>query len=169
VLKCNKQKTYGNTDELMSTLIYICICIIACAYVYSYYLHPASATVLQVSSAQFTPTLLLDKQPVVIDDAGGEKCMQAYRIKKDVHARLDQWCKNKYKYLVFTPSAPCDILASPAIMKCDETGAPINESSVIAFRMRPGHTLILPFHWMYYITDEMKLTGIHDLVTYFLP
>jgi hypothetical protein len=97
-----------------------------------------------------------------------------------------EWCKNKYKYLVIQATSTADdaktvvkkdVLVCPATIKRDETGAPVSESSIIAFRMSPGQTLILPFHWLYYIPylpeetreNSFIISGIHDPVTYFLP
>ena len=52
---------------------YVVIALIVLAlYVYSYYLHPGDIQIVQTRAATFTSNMLLDKQPVVIEDADAD-------------------------------------------------------------------------------------------------
>ena len=147
------------------------------AYVYSYYLHPAVPEILQVSSDKFQDTILLDKQPVVVEDGGAgfmRRMLSTFTITNNQiqPPTVSEWHKNKYKFLAIQAGDKQDVLVCPATIKRDESGAPVNESSILAFRMSPGQTLIIPFHWLYYFPTpdgNQAIAGIHDVITYFLP
>jgi hypothetical protein len=161
----------------MASILYIFIAVLLIAYVYSYYLHPSVPEIIQIPAAKFSDTILLDKQPVVVEDGGTDfiaRLLKGFMITAPVNQpdSPPEWRKNKYKYLAIqVGDSKEDILVCPATAKRDNTGAPVTESAIIAFRMSLGQTLIVPFHWLYYIDSPSttNMSGIHDLVTYFLP
>lgn len=151
--------------------------ILVIAYVYSYYLHPGNIRVFQTSVAHFDGAALLEKQPVVVQD--GLPDLGSWRFKYDIppsNIVPEIWNKNKYKYLIIQSRADTEsheVLVCPATAKRDIDGAPVNDSAIVAFKMSPGQTVVLPFHWSYYLAAPsaavMAITGIHDIITYFLP
>jgi hypothetical protein len=162
----------------MNTWWIVAIGIIVAAYIYSYYLHPGNIRVFQTSVAHFDSAALLEKQPVVIQD--GLPNLRSWRFKYAIpssNITPDVWNKNKYKHLVIHSGAAeaesHEVLVCPATAKRDVDGAPVNDSAIIAFKMSPGQTVVLPFHWSYYLPAPsaavMTITGIHDMITYFLP
>jgi hypothetical protein len=164
----------------MNNLLIICVAIVVIAYIYSYYLHPGNIRVFQTSVAHFDGAALLEKQPVVIQD--GLPNLANWRFKYAIpqsNITPDVWNKNKYKHLVIhsggaeAESESHEVLVCPATAKRDVDGAPVNDSAIIAFKMSPGQTVVLPFHWSYYLpapaAAAMTITGIHDMITYFLP
>lgn len=155
----------------MQTYAYI-ILLVTVMYVYSYYLFPKTVTVLQTSAGKFTTNMLLDKQPVVVEESFDffDVQMSYWYLHKDVcdSIRIDTWQKNKFKYLGLHAVFPCELLAVPG-----NPDDPANATSIIAFKMQPGQTVFLPFHWSYSVQADspypLKAVGVHDLVTFFLP
>lgn len=142
-------------------------------YIYSYYLHPSSVKVLQTTHSAFNSTMLLEKQPVVIQDDPPN--LSGWMFKQNgVCLAPNSWNKNVYKHLVLTNTskAPKEVIVSPATAKRDIDDVPINESAIIAFQVSPQQSIILPFHWSCYIADDSNClygVGLHDIITYFLP
>ena len=143
-------------------------------YIYSYYMFPKSVTILQTSANRFTTTMLLDKQPVVVEESPDffDTQMSSWYTHKYVSYNIDIWHKNKFKYLGLHSVSPCELLACPGSPPPPDD--PSDHVSIIAFKMRPGQTVFLPFHWSYCVaqqtTDQpLKVVGVHDLVTFFLP
>ena len=149
------------------------IIVVAIIYIYSYYLFPKVVSVLQTSADRFSTNMLLDKQPVVVEESFEffDTQMSSWYLHKDITSSydIDTWHKNKFKYLGFYSVFPCELMACPGLTPPNES------SSIIAFKMLPGQTVFLPFHWSYSVipktdtTVPLKVVGVHDLVTFFLP
>lgn len=161
--------------NVRSLLVAIAV-IIVCIYVYSYYLNPGSVSVLQTSALYFSPNMLLEKQPVVVEDGGkdffGTVTKQWSFTKHVPTSAVGVWYKNKFKHVAFSARVPTELLVCPATVKRDIEGIPVNEAAIIAFKMQQGQTVFIPFHWSYYIPaspQDIDSVGIHDIVTYFLP
>ena len=156
----------------MGTYLYAII-IVVILYIYSYYLFPKAVSVLQTSADRFTTNMLLEKQPVVVEESFDffDTQMSSWYFHKNITSSydIDIWQKNKFKYLGFYSVFPCELLACPGL------DSPEKSASIIAFKMLPGQTVFLPFHWSYSVipktdtTVPLKVVGVHDLVTFFLP
>jgi len=151
------------------------IIVIIALYIYSYYLHPSTVQILQTRTDMFTSTMLLDKQPLVVEDSDPsftDRLLSEFRISEKCSPPvIDQWHKNNFKYIVIQARDKVDVLACPATVKRGDDSAPVNDSAIIAFRLRQGQAVILPFHWSFYVSTEdcVDVSGIHDFVTYLLP
>lgn len=161
------------STNMMVLLIIACV---ICIYVYSYFLHPGNVSIIQTSEQHFNPSALLDKQPLVIEDSTSEfidRFKSMYTISREPTPVAMQWTKNKYKHLAIQATQSMQLLVCPAAVKRDtkaEGAPPASESSIIAFKMSPMQTVILPFHWSYYLpTTAATIVGVHDLITYFIP
>jgi hypothetical protein len=164
-----------------STLIFIILAIIA-VYAYSYYFHPSSVGVLQTSHKFFDPVCLLEKQPVVIQDGCIDLNKTSILFKSKpidpTSITMNAWTKNTWKYVIIHNQAAAptteatEVLVCPATAKRDEYGAPVNDTAIVAFKMSANQSVILPFHWSFYLPSDVSnitITGIHDIITYFLP
>ena len=162
------------------TIVYIVLIIIAILYVRSYYKYPHVTSILQTSSHQFSPNLLLEKQPVIIDSEDADIAIVRSRwfglnIGTQLFSLLgsDMWLRNKYKYIMMQ----CGDEAAELFLCNPNTpiaadGAPVQslETKVVGLTLSRGQIVILPFHWSYIISPggRVDCIGLNDLVTYFL-
>ena len=135
----------------------------------------------------FKPELLLEKQPVIIDDNDFNiDSLQSlyFKMNPSKHFILEQndiWCRNKYKYLLMqSTTGPCDILLcnpnhvdSSKNIPFESESEPESESessNIVEIQLSEGQILIVPFNWLYLIIDsKVDCIGIHDYITYLLP
>lgn len=156
-------------------LLFLIIAVLVSIYVYSYFLHPGDISVLQTTASAFNPMSLLEKQPVVIQDASSDFLSFIASTwtftRQPTNVMGEQWNKNKYKHMVIYANGPCEVLVCPATAKRDHDGSPVNDAMILAFKMSPNQAIIIPFHWSFYTEsiENLTLIGIHDYVTFFLP
>ena len=167
----------------MKWKILITLIILFAIYVYSYYRSPKHTHVIQSHIRMFKPELLLEKQPVIIDDNDFniESLKSLYfNINPSNHFVLqhnDIWCRNKYKYLLLQSTyGPCDILlcnpndADSSKNIPYESDSDTESSDIVEIQLSEGQIVIIPFNWLYLIIDsKVDCLGIHDYITYLLP
>ena len=164
------------------------IILFVAVYIYSYYWYPPTVSILQTRPYEFKPDMLLERQPIVIENNASslEDLHSAFfKLNPTEEFKLagsDTWHGNPFKYVAIQLQAPGEILLSPAStrMIADTDHATDAEdvmipdptdSNLLAIRAQAGEIILIPFHWHYLITDKLKVKclGIHDYVTYFLP
>ena len=174
----------------MSWKILIVMFIVLALYIYSYYRYPKNTLIIQSHIRMFKPELLLDKQPIIVDDNDIDiidfktKLFSMNPTQQFTLSNSDKWYKNKHKYLILqSKNGPCDILLCNPNYVDNKTNTPIiyendgnNENDgnetpeIIEVQLSEGQIVIIPFNWIYYIQNSsVECISIHDYVTYFLP
>lgn len=153
--------------------ILLIILFVAVVYTYCYFIFPSHISILQTSLQDFDFNLLLNRQPVVIED----------KI-KDVRSVLSSWFSpniiediqfdkkrtwniNFHKYLFCYATDDADILLYPPGNKV-VNDVPDNREPIIAVKLKKGQSLVIPYRWYYNAPNNIKLYGIHDYITYIL-
>jgi hypothetical protein len=162
--------------------IAVVVCVILVIYVMSYYRYPSKASILQTSLNQFVFDILLEKQPVVVDDKTG---LDVQHMRKSIFnlnpsseftiAPSDTWHTNRFKYNIIqlltsdiqstqTPQTPesepemnhlhSEIYVCHPNTPMGADKCPSQDAKVIAIQMTPGQVVILPFHWYYMLPPE---------------
>lgn len=163
--------------------LYVVICVLLIFYIAYYYRYPDTITILQTSLANFYFDMLREKQPIVVQD----KVV-------DVNTLVDKWFKlnfvhpfdlqtsdissptwirNKYKYtLLHVHDDPCEVLIASARDTPKDNVLP-EEATIVALRLSPHQSVIIPFRMHYAITHAdkkvVKCYGIDDFITKVLP
>jgi hypothetical protein len=143
---------------------YLIFLILLIIYASLYYIIPSSLIILQTTLNNFNFDLLLEKQPLIIQDkiADVNQVISSWfkeNIIEDINnTKNDDWITNKHKYLY--------------IQSDDETEIEIiiqrNNSNVV-IKLKNKQNIILPFMCKYYINNpKIIIKGIHDYITYFL-
>ena len=170
------------------------ILVIIAIYIYSYYWYPPTVSILQTRPYEFKPDMLLERQPIVIENNASslEDLHSAFfKLNPTEEFKLvgsDTWHGNPFKYVAIQLRTSGEILLSPATTRMipntdpDTAAATIGatddvmipdptDSNLLAIRAQAGEIIMIPFHWHYLITGKLKVKclGIHDYVTYFLP
>lgn len=159
----------------MSFLYYL-ILIVLIIYIYSYYNYPRNISIIQTNLDRLNYDMLLEKQPLVIENNKTDLDQLKDNLFNMTISCLfyiedtEEWQNNRYKYLVIQSIGDCEILIYSPFKKIID-GLPDNNEKLINIQIKNGQSLILPFHWKYYIEKNNKFNclGIHNLITYFLP
>ena len=161
-------------------------------YIYSYYWYPPTVSILQTRPYEFKPDMLLERQPIVIENNAStlEDLHSAFfklnPIEEFKLGGSDTWHPNPYKYVAVQMQTPGEILLCPASTRMIPDTTPTThstdgadnvmipdptDSNLLAIQAQAGEIIMIPFHWHYLITGKVKVKclGIHDYVTYFLP
>lgn len=130
-----------------------------------YYIHPNSIVILQSNLNDFDLNNLYEKQPIVIEDKiiDTNLLLESWfkqNIKEKNNIIINEWNENKYKYLFFNNNSNEDIEIFINNNK--------NNEDILAIKLYQNQSLIIPFKWNYYISNDIELIGIHDYITYFL-
>lgn len=143
----------------MSIWIYVAIIVIIYIYISYYYRYPAVAKVLFAEATPFPDHLLYEKQPIIL--------MQATEFPKlsgkQLTIPLEVWHKNKFKHLLLQPQVSQEIHILPANQKLND------QATLMTLQMKPDQILVLPLHWQYHCTAEVKALGVHDWISWLLP
>jgi len=127
----------------------------------------------------FKPEILLDKQPIIIDDND----VNITEFKSNIFGinpshtfilnNSEIWYKNKYKYLILqSKNGSSNILLCNPNYVDNKTNKPIESENteIVEVQLSEGQVLVLPFNWLYYVQNStVDCIGIHDYITYFLP
>jgi hypothetical protein len=163
--------------------IVLIIIIILAIYVYSYYRYPPKVLILQSLPDQFKADMLLERQPIVIENNASslKDLKNAFFKWSPTHnfniSGSEKWHYNRYKYIALELENDGEILLCPPKTKMivDVTnGQDIpdpDDANLLAVQAKKGEIVIIPFHWRYLIDVKLDVAciGIHDFITYFLP
>ena len=157
----------------------IILIILLIIYIYSYYNYPKKISVLQTNPNNFKTDMLLEKQPIVIENnASPLSDMKPMFFKWNPTQSFNisgsnYWQYNTYKYVAIQLENSGEILLTPPNTKMlpDEDAPDPESANVLAIQAKKGEILIIPFHWRYLINNKLDVEclGIHDYITYFLP
>lgn len=156
----------------MQPLLIFLIAILIYVYISYYYRYPSNVKILSTYENTFNPSLMMDKQPIVILDT--RKTLEEF--KKDTVPYLPQvtrthdpliWSTNTCKYLIIKSEIETEIHLLPPSKKLVDN-IPPNDETLITLEMKPSQIIILPFKWHYYSEKKLDLLGIHDYITWFL-
>lgn len=148
--------------------------IIISLYVRFAYKVPAKIMILQSSVNDFKPSLLLEKQPIVVQDRiENIKPIWDNIFKLNIKTEFMitpemEWIKNKYKFMMLHSKEDCEVLVCPPNCKTNGNVPDVSEQ-VIAIKLYKHMSLIVPYRWYLSINKEVHACGSHDLITYFLP
>ena len=152
-------------------MVIIALVVLYAAY---YYRYPKTTSILQTTLDRFSMNLLLEKQPIVIQE--GVHDLSVLRrlwfgsniAYTDVAVPNSSWTRNRYKFLLLQFGSPAEVLMYPA-GKPMKNEVPPPQETLLAVQLSPHQVLIVPFHWSYMFTEpEVRSLGVHDLVTFFL-
>ena len=163
--------------------IVLIIIIILSIYVYSYYRYPSKVLILQSLPDQFKADMLLERQPIVIENNASslKDFKNAFFKWSPTHnfniSGSEKWHYNRYKYIALELENDGEILLCPPKTKMivDITNAQDipdpDDANLLAVQAKKGEIVIIPFHWRYLIDVKLDVAclGIHDFITYFLP
>jgi hypothetical protein len=130
---------------------------------------------LQTNFNEFDFSLLLERQPLVIEDYTTDiltviKSWFSSNIVQDAfyNDKFD-WNQNNHKFMFLYVLEDTEILLYPPTKKIIND-IPDNSEPILAIQLKEMQSLIIPFKWYYNIknTNSIKLYGIHDYITYLL-
>jgi hypothetical protein len=165
--------------------IFIAILIFVALYVYSYYKYPDKIHILQIHPDEFKTNMLLEKQPIVIDNNASSlsdlksACFMWSPTQSFNISGSNLWHYNKYKHIAIQLESAGEILLCPPTTKMlpNKSGdittqePDPEDANLLAIQAKTNEIIIIPFHWRYLIDTKLdvKCMGIHDWVTYVLP
>ena len=125
-------------------------------YVIGRYQVKPEVTIVQTSIERLTDDIILERNPVVIEDdvVDSEQVIQnsfkyLFVTKNDVDALS---AKNKHQYLVFHNNSGS---SQSVVIE--------NKVNVI---LHKGNILILPLNWKYHMKNKIKMTGLHSITSF---
>jgi hypothetical protein len=154
-------------------ILFIILCIIV-AYIYCYFVFPDNITILQTSLNEFDFNLLLQRQPLVVEDSVKDiltllKSWFSSNIIRDVEFNEKKmWNINYHKYIyLYSLSDNNEVLLYQAGNKVIDD-VPDNREPVLSINLKKYQGVIIPFRWYYNISNKnnSKIYGIHDYCTY---
>lgn len=164
----------------MKYLVYAACLLAALIYASYYFKYPSETTILQTTLSNFKFQLLLEKQPIVIQDQVHNlselKDMWFYSYMSKMHAwtsRGDKdpsWETNKYKYLLLQPGIATSVYIYPR-GKPMTGGLPAPDATLIEIVLKEHQVLILPYKYRYHFEKSVPVQAIasHDIMTMILP
>ena len=161
-------------------LFWVIVSALAAWYVSYYYRYPSEVTIIQTTLPEFHFDLLLQKQPIVLQDQVSHLSdlqrlwfprMTQYRVWTEKKSMNDPWDKNKHKYLVLQPHSDTKIFLYPRGKEMVPPGIPDPKGTLIEIQLKSHQVLIVPYKYYYHIEDPITLHGLacDDLLTYILP
>lgn len=155
----------------MRLLIFVALIVLA-LYIYGYFRFPKTVAILQTNEQRFKSEILLERQPVVFEDAPSHEFIKrVFRWAVTQEARretMGEWHHNKYKYKAFFVTETTEVMLCPPTAKTIE-GAPVADEELIAIQCKPGNVVIIPYRWHYMCQTPCESIGMHDLITYLIP
>lgn len=164
-------------------IIGVLILIMLTVYVSYYYRYPKKVTILQTTLDNFYFDMLREKQPIVIQDRLidvsilGNVWFKQNSVTQFQLATSDSnnpvWIRNRYKFTVIHCKDACEVLVASASDVPDKNNVMPETATLVALRLSPDQSVIIPYHMHYAITQkESKIVtclGVHDIVTRILP
>ena len=158
----------------MFYIIAVLIIIVFALYIRFSYKVPQKIMILQTSVADFKPNILLEKQPIVVQDRlDNVKPIldDWFRFNKKAEFTITpdmEWIKNKHKYMAIHSLEDCEILLCSPLCKVNQ-GIPDGSEQVIAIKLYKGMILIVPYRWYLTTNKPVYAHTYHDMFTYLLP
>jgi hypothetical protein len=144
------------------------------AYVRFNYKMPNGVVILQTSLADFTLKMLLEKQPIVIQDRV-ENIQPIwdgwfrYNIKGRFEIRPEmEWVRNRHKYMLLHGLEDGEVMLCHPRCKTNNR-VPDETEEIIAVKLYKGMSMIVPYRWHVAVNKPVYAGGVHDLFTYLLP
>ena len=156
-------------------ILLISIIVAIIFYIYCYFIFSSNILILQTNLNDFDFNLLLERQPIVIEDyiidvISVIKSWFSTNIIQDAsYNNQIIWNQNKHKFMYIYALEDTEILLYSPIKKVIND-TPDNSEPVLAIQLKNRQSLIIPFYWYYNIKNinTAKLYGIHDYITYLL-
>jgi hypothetical protein len=142
-------------------------------YISYYYRYPQNIKVINAYESKFNTELLLEKQPIVLLENPyptlpiAKQAILPYLFSKPLHHIPLIWNKNPSKYLFITSEIDVEIHLLPSSKKLYHL-QPSPDDVLITLQIKPSQLVILPFHWHYYSSTDLKVLGINDYISWFL-
>lgn len=147
-------------------------------YIGYYYRYPSETTILQTILPNFHFDLLLEKQPIVLQD----QITDLSTLKNAWFPRMchlhtwtsdTSWQLNKHKYLVLQPQVDTLLYLYPRGKPMLPNGVPDPAQSILLeIHLKAHQVVILPYKY-YYHTEEpgvpLHAIACHDIFTWILP
>jgi hypothetical protein len=135
---------------------------------------PSSVVILQSSLGDFDPNMLLEKQPIVIQDR--VESMQPiwdgwfrYNRRNVFGITPDmEWIRNRHKFMLLHAQEDSEVMLCYPLCKA-EKGVPDTSEEVITIKLYKGMSLIVPYRWYIATNSPTYACGVHDVFTYLLP
>lgn len=155
----------------MKIKIFSIILFIVILYAYCYFIYPSHISIVQTSLQDFDFNLLLNRQPLVIEDQIKDvvsviSSWFSPNIVQDIQFDTKRtWNLNYHKYLYCYAINDTEVLLYPPGNKVIND-VPDNREPIIAIKLKKHQSLVIPYRWYY--NTSIKLYGIHDYITYIL-
>jgi len=159
---------------MLKWIFLVIVVFVLWAYIRFTYKIPENIVILQTSLQDFTLKMLLEKQPIVVQDRveniqpvwdGWFKYnkVSSFEIKPELG-----WIRNRYKHMLLHGLEDGEVTLCYPLCKLNNRVPDITEE-VITIKLYKGMSLIVPYRW-YLATDKpLYACGVHDLFTYMLP
>jgi len=158
--------------------IWFWIIVIISIYYISWYYRLPELTLLQSSLNDFNLSLLLEKQPIIIQDrikdfepvckAWFMSAFTNYLTESATSVDNPIWNVNKYKYKLIHPSEDIEVgICSSKLVD----GIPPSDATLVIIKLKANMILILPYriHYALMGNGDIPIAVVNDIVTYFLP
>lgn len=155
--------------------LYLFIIFIILLYLYGYFVFPKNISILQTSLQEFDFSLLLMKQPIVIEDCVKDivavlKLWFSTNIIRDTTFNQKHvWNINSFKYLFVYAIDDLEMYLYPPRHKI-VADIPNSADPILAIKVKRHQSIIIPYRWKYNLKniDSVKMYGVHDYATYAL-
>lgn len=135
---------------------------------------PSRVDILQSSLADFDPKMLLEKQPIVIQDRVDSMlpmCNNLFKYNRrstfEITPELE-WIRNRHKFMLLHAMEDSEIMLCYPLCRADK-GVPDTSEEVITIKLYKGMSLVVPYRWYLATNRPIHACGAHDLFTYLLP
>lgn len=157
-------------------IIVAIVIIIISVYVSYYYRYPESIGILQTSLDLFTHSMLLSKQPLLIQDSiAGEavdvlgKAWFGGNGWTPYYVPTGIWYRNRHKFLTLYAIKDTEVFIYPPWKKVIN-GTPQAGEGVVCIKLKQFQLVVLPLHWRVIFEDDgVACFARHDFVTAMLP
>lgn len=158
----------------MRWFLVVAVLLLLWVYVRFTYKTPSKVVILQSSLADFHLKMLLDKQPIVIQDRV-DNIMPVwngwfkYNYRKSFELTPEmEWARNRYKYMLIHGKEDGEVMLCHP--NCKKTkGVPDMSEEIVAIKLYKGMSIIVPYRWHIAVSMTEHAMGVHDLFTYVLP
>ena len=149
--------------------IYYSIIVFIIILCFCYFVYPSNITIHQLSLDNFNFDVLYNRQPIVIED-------KLVDINKIISLWFDfniiqypiinsEWYRTQFKYTILQSTEDTEILLSNPYTNITNN-KPNEDTKLVLIKLKENQFIILPFKWYFHKNKNIKIIGIHDIITY---
>jgi hypothetical protein len=154
----------------MKLILIIALILVTFVYLRYYLAFPKDISIIQAGKAAFTPDLLFDKQPVLIDTKSDQPSMDLKSMLRYMYiydscnefTKNTKTCTCAYSAIYSTKNDILVRIVHPSYSKQNLQSNSIY-GAYIEVMLKQGQTIILPFMWTYECNDIHSLHQFWDI------